>query len=370
MHADANKNSYVWKKNTERYKKGVQVRVGEMFREIERINKEEDLKYGNKDLEEMGEDSQISSEGIKEHVKKINKIIEDSPLEKSNQKKVERLINKIEKKELPKMQKYETQEKILEERNSYSKTDKDATFFRMKNQQLLPAYTVLAGTEKQYMLNYSLHQRASESDQLKEHIEKYHRYHKKYPKLISGDSAFGSEENCEYLEGKEIENYLKYNTFHYESTKAYKENKFHKDHFKYEEKTDSYQCPNGKKMIFQEEVESQTSTGYKQTIRKYQCESCSRCPYAGDCKKGKGRRTIHINRKLDNYRSKMRENLTSEKGIELRRQRNVDVEPVFGDIKWNHGYARFRLRGKEKVNVEIGLLGIAHNLKKMSLTIN
>ena len=66
----------------------------------------------------------------------------------------------------------------------------------------------------------------------------------------------------------------------------------------------------------------------------------------------------------------MRENLRSEKGIELRRQRNVDVEPVFGDIKWNHGYARFRLRGKEKVNVEIGLLGIAHNLKKMSLTIN
>jgi len=66
----------------------------------------------------------------------------------------------------------------------------------------------------------------------------------------------------------------------------------------------------------------------------------------------------------------MRGNLTSEKGIELRKQRNVDVEPVFGDIKWNHGYARFKLRGKEKVNVEMGLLSIAHNLKKLSLTIN
>ena len=66
----------------------------------------------------------------------------------------------------------------------------------------------------------------------------------------------------------------------------------------------------------------------------------------------------------------MRGNLTSEKGIELRKQRNVDVEPVFGDIKWNHGYARFKLRGKEEVNVEMGLLSIAHNLKKLSLTIN
>ncbi len=370
MQADANKTSYVWKKNTERYRQAVEKRVKEMFNEIEEINKKEDEHYGNKDIEEKGEDSRITSEEIKQHVEKLNNIIKDSPLGKAEKKKAEGIIKKIEKKELPKLQKYETQEEILGERNSYSKTDTDAIFIRMKNKLLLPAYTILAGTESQYILNYSIHQSASETGKLKEHIEKYKKHFKKYPKLISSDSGFGSEENSEYLEKKKIKNYLKYNTFHYETTTAYKENKFHKDHFKYEEKTDSYECPNKKKMQFIEEVEVKTSTGYKQTIRKYRCEDCRGCPFAKKCKKGKGRRTIQINRKLDYYRSKMRENLTSKKGIELRKQRNVDVEPVFGDIKWNQGYARFRLRGKEKVNVEVGLLSIAHNLKKLSLSIN
>jgi transposase len=370
MLADANKHSYVWKKNTARYKEAVQKRVGKMLKEIEKLNEEEDRKYGNKDLEEIGEDCRLTGEDIKEQVKKLNKIIEQSNLGKAEKKKAKKTVSKIETKELPKIEKYESQEQVLQERNSYSKTDNDATFFKMKNKELLPAYTIIAGTEKQYILNYSIHQSASESDQFIKHIEQYYKYFEKYPKLISGDSAYGSEENSEYLENNTIGNYLKYNTFHYETTKAYKENKFHKDHFKYDEKTDSYQCPNGRRMIFQEEVEIQTRTGYKQTIRKYQSENCRGCSYARECKKAKGRRTIQINRKLDYYRAKMRENLTSEKGIELRKQRNVDVEPVFGDIKWNQGYRRFKLRGKEKVKVEMGLVSISHNLKKLALSIN
>jgi len=123
-------------------------------------------------------------------------------------------------------------------------------------------------------------------------------------------------------------------------------------------------------MIFKEEVETRTQAGYKQTIRKYQSEDCSGCPFAGQCKKGKGRRTIQINSKLEYYKTIMRKNLTSAKGIQLRKRRNIEVEPVFGDIKWNQGYARFKLRGKAKVNVEMGLLSISHNIKKLSLAVN
>lgn len=370
MLADANKYSYVWKKNTERYKRAVQKRANELFKQIEEINKEEDQRYGDKDLLETGQQSRITSEDIKAQVEKLNSIIKESTLGKSEKKKAERIKKKIEDKELPKLKEYEQQEEKLGERNSYSKTDNDATFFKMKNNQLLPAYTVLAGTERQYIINYSIHQSASESDQFISHMEKYYKDYGRYPGLVSGDSAFGSEENSEYLEKKTVGNYLKYNSFHYESTKKYKEDKFHKDHFPYDEKTGSYQCANGRKMIFLEEVETQTRTGYKQTIRKYSSEDCSGCPFSRQCKKGRGRRIIQINRKLEYHKAKMRENLTSEKGVKLRKQRNVDVEPVFGDIKWNQGYGRFKLRNKEKVNVEIGLLSISHNLKKMALTIN
>lgn len=370
MRADANKNSYVWKKNTQRYKKAVERRVREMFKEIDKLNKEEEAKYGEKDLEEYGEESHITSRDIKEEVEKLNKMIEKNSLKKPEKKKAEKILKKLEKKELPNLEKYEEQERKYQGRNSYSKTDNDATFLRKKTKELLPSYTVIAGTENQYIINYSLHQSASEGSEFKRHLEKFYNNFKKYPKLISGDSAYGSEENSEYLEEREIENYLKFPTFHYENTNSYKKNKFHKDHFPYDEKTDSYQCPNGKKMIFHEEVEIKTQSGYKQTIRKYHSENCSGCPYANQCKKGKGNRTIQINRKLERYKTIMRRNLTSEKGIQLRKQRNIDVEPVFGDIKFNQGYGRFRLRGSQKVNVEMGLLSISHNIKKLSLAVN
>lgn len=191
-----------------------------------------------------------------------------------------------------------------------------------------------------------------------------------YPNLISTDSGYGNEENYEYLEDKGIGNYLKYNTFHYETTKSYIENQYHKDHLPYNQADDSYQCPRGRNLKFKEERKTKTKTGFEQTVRIYESESCRKCPWSKQCRRGKGKRTIQINGNLDYYRTQARENLTTEKGYELRRQRNIDVEPVFGDIKYNQGYQRFRLRGLKKVNVEMGLLSIAHNIKKLALEIN
>ncbi|OGN09962.1 MAG: hypothetical protein A3J46_04500 [Candidatus Yanofskybacteria bacterium RIFCSPHIGHO2_02_FULL_41_11] len=46
-------------------------------------------------------------------------------------------------------------------------------------------------------------------------------------------------------------------------------------------------------------------------------------------------------------------------------RRREDVEPVFGDIKRNMGFRRFNLREKRKCEVELGLVSLAHNLKKI-----
>lgn len=365
--ADAKKTSYVWKKNTERYKDAVEKKVKELFIQIEAINQEEEDQYGKKDLPEMGEETTLRSDQIKEKAKQISEKIKQRSNVES--KKSEKIIQQIEK-EIPKLEKYEKQEEKLNGRNSYSHTDTDATFFQMKNKELIPAYSVQLGTENQYILNYSIHQQASDSVLLKSHIEKYNRMFGSYPALISSDSAYGNEENYQFLETKGIENYLKYNTFHYETTKPYLENNYHKDHFPYNESDDSYQCPNGRKLKFKEEKKTKTKTGFDQTVRIYESDNCQRCRLAKKCKKGAGKRTIQINRQLEYYKKRARENLTTEKGYQLRKQRNVDVEPVFGDIKYNQGYLRFRLRGLKKVNIEMGLLSIAHNIKKLALEIN
>ncbi len=362
--ADAKKSSYVWKKNTERYEAALRERVKQIFAEIERINQEEDEKYGDKDLPEEGEESQITSEEIKEKANQISERLKESNLCKKQQRTVKSRINRL-KKEAEKLAGYEEQKRLLEQRKSYSKTDTDATFFVMKNNELLPSYTTQIGTQKQYILVYGVFQEAADNTTFIRMMEKYYQTFNRYPGLASTDSIYGTEENYEFVNEKNIGNYLKYNTFHYESTKAYKENKFHKDHFPYNKKKDTYVCPNGQELEFKEEREVETTTGFKQKLRIYECQDCTGCPYAKKCKKGEGNRTIQINLKLEEYKKQARQNLCSEKGIQYRGERNIEPEPVFGFIKYNRGYNRFRLRGIEKVNLDFGLLSMANNIMKM-----
>jgi transposase len=363
MEANARKTSYVWSKNTERYKEATQKKIKELLEHIEEINRKENAEYGESDLEELGNESTITSEKLKEQIEKLNTII--NPTKPNKQ-----ALKELQTKQLPKLERYEEQERLLGVRKSYSKTDTDATFFRMKNDQLLPAYNVMIGTENQFILNYSIHQKASESDQFIKHFTKFTGTTGLLPEDVIGDATYGSEENYAFLEEHGVGNYLKYNTYHREKTKKHQDNRYHKDNFRYDEITDTYRCPEGRELIFNRVGKQFTGNGYQQETRIFECIDCGGCPVANQCKKGTGNRTITVNPRLERYRAQARANLASDYGITLRKKRGVDVEPVFGDIKLNQGYRRFILRGKEKVNVEFGLLSIAHNVKKIALTIH
>ena len=83
------------------------------------------------------------------------------------------------------------------------------------------------------------------------------------------------------------------------------------------------------------------------------------------CYKGKiDRRTIEVNHRNNHFRAKARELLMSEEGLMHRSKRPIEPEAVFGNIKFNHGFKRFRLKSTEKASVEWGLVAIAHNLRK------
>jgi hypothetical protein len=158
---------------------------------------------------------------------------------------------------------------------------------------------------------------------------------------------------------------VKYNYFDKEqSHKADKKYPFKADTLYYNSEKDFYICPMGQRMENIGSHQTKTKTGFTQTITRYQAQNCHGCPLRSVCHKAKGNRIIEINHALKKYKQQVKENLTSEKGIYHRKKRPCDVEPVFGNIKNNHHFKRFMLRGKSKVEIEAGLLALAHNLRK------
>jgi hypothetical protein len=228
---------------------------------------------------------------------------------------------------------------------------------RMKDDRLLAAYNVMIGTNKQMIINYSIHQSAGETHLFSKHIDKLIKVTSDKPDAVIGDSTFGSEENYTYLQEKEIENYLKYPSFHSEQSKT-------KPGFIYDPDNDTFTCADGRVLKYFEPRKTKNVNGFESTAKAYKPETCDGCLLADNCKKGLIR-TLQRNDNLEHFKAQARDNLNSEKGIKLRKQRCIDVESVFGDIKENYGFRRFMLRGLEKVNVEFGLISIAHNLRKV-----
>jgi len=275
------------------------------------------------------------------------------------------------KKELPRLARYEQQEQMLAGRNSYSKTDSDATFMRMKDDplnkgQLKPAYNIQAGVENQFVIGVSVHQNAADSACLIEHLDKLEAQHGQLPKKVIADAGYGCEENYDYLQKKGITAFVKYSTFHREQKKAFKEDPFHTQNLLYDEDRDEFICPAGKPMRYEKTVEVTTATGYKTQKRIYKAEGCAGCELRRHCCQGNGDRRIHINFRLRQFQKRARDHLLSEEGKKLRARRGVEIETVFGNIKRNLGFRRFWLRGLKKVNIEINLLCMAHNMIKMA----
>lgn len=356
MRADANCHTPVWRKNTKRFKERVQKKIKEHLDYIDSITEQENREYGDRDLEELGDHTTISSNDIKREAEKLRKRLQ----KRLPSKRADRVEKKLMQRLLPKLEKYEQQERLLGNRNSYSRTDPAATFFRTAGGELLPMYNILMGTQHQFVLHYSIHQKASETDQFITHMAQGFARWQRYPNAIVGDSTYGSENNYRFLETHSIGNYLKYTTFHAPKPKLYG-----KEQFVYDGNSDSFRCPAGRTLPLKTVRSMTTSAGTPTTARQYMSTDCNNCLLSAKCKRATGPRTLTVNPNFDAYREQARINLESDAGIALRVRRSTDVEPTFGDIKGNGAYRRFRLRGLEKANIEFGLLSMAHNMKKL-----
>jgi transposase len=369
LRADANQHRMVWKKNAERYKGQAGEKCRELFKQIDELNKQEDNQYGDKNLEENGSAAVISKEAITEQVTKLNE-----KLKTVTDKKIIRKAGSINKKlraAESKIDKYEHQLHTSGKRSGYNKTDTDASAMMMKNKvEILPAYNVMAGCEQQFITGVSVHQNGNDGACFKDHLEQVAMQQPFAPERIIADSIFGTEQNYELLEEKGIENFMKFPSYHAEQKSNYNERIFLKENFIYNASTDSYECPNEKQLVLiKKYTQIHKRSGYTSLIKEYECTNCSGCQFYQQCCKSstEGNRTIKVNEKLDNYKQRARENLDTEKGKILKKQRSIEIESCFGDIKHNMGFRRFHLRGLKKVKAEIVIVAMAHNIRKIYL---
>jgi len=361
LEANANKYTFVWGKSVARHKQRIQDQLEELWKYAEGIAAEEMKDNEPTTFEE------IDSKKVEQTIAKINKAIKDKPVDK----KIKQKLNYAKRTWPKNLDKYKEQEKKLNGRNSYSKTDEDATFMRMKddhmrNGQLKAGYNWQISTSDQFILNYGIYQNPTDTLTLPNELETFKDLYNCYPDELTADAGYGSEENYEILEKHGIDGYVKFNYFHAEQKKKYRENPFLVANLYYNSTEDFYVCPMGQRMEKKYETQRKTKSGFEQTYSVYEAKNCEGCPMRGRCHKSKNNRKISVNHNLEKHKVKIREKLKSEKGLKHRSQRPADVEAVFGNIKQNKKFTRFNLRGIEKVSIEAGLIALAHNLAKMA----
>ena len=363
--ANANKYTFVWKKGTEKSR----------YRLYEKITKQ--LNEINDELTGLGVQIETNTEYTPEYLEEITvrymQLVRVDPSSfvhgKGRHKTPEQRHCERLRYYTAKLREYV--EKINTcgpDRNSYSKTDPDATFMRMKkdymgNDQLLPAYNVQIGVADEYIVVVKAMQYRSDMDCFIPLMEEFHRQFGFYPKYPIADAGYGSFNNYLYCQEHGMEKYLKFPMYKKETTdEKYRNDPFRAVNFKTDADGDLI-CPNHKKfhLAYRKAVKG-NQYGRQEEI--YECEDCSGCPYADRCKKTEKNRTIRVNQELTEFHEEVLDNLESIHGALLRMNRSIQAEGTFGVIKQDRWYKRIVRRGLDSVQLELYLVSIGHNLYK------
>ena len=359
IEAAANKYTFVWKKATKTNQEKLDRKVKAVLAEAER---ELNMELG------VGPEEIMTSQEMSERADEILSKMDEQGI---SDKRLRKAVSDVKNNQVAKMKEYEDKLEILGERNSYSKTDHDASFMRMKedamnNGQTKPGYNIQISTENQFITHYSTSWRAADWGTFIDHMESFVERYGRHSREVVADSGYGNEENYEYLDIKGIDGYVKYNMFHTELKRKTINNPFLPEHLHYNEKEDYFVCPMGQHMTHIGDKRRVSELGYVSHTKLYQAQNCEGCPLRGLCFKGKGNRSIEVNVKSRMYRDKAKKMLTSERGLYHRSMRPIEPEAVFGQLKYDGGFKRFHYRGNKPVRAEFATLAIAHNIKKMA----
>ena len=367
IESKANKYTFVWRKSVERNREKLLEKIRVVLQQIN---------------EQMAQDKaadvdtlELTPQTLCEISKDFKEALGSEPEAKTKEEKAaQRGKNKMFK-ELErhgeKLAEYNSRLEQMEGRNSISKTDPSATFMRMKedamcNGQTKPGYNLQISSENQFITDFALFPNPTDTLTFIPFLGSFPGRYGRFPKRVVADSGYGSEENFRFMDEAGIEGFVKYNRFHLEHRPRYKPDTFHPDSLYYNEEGDYYICPMGQRMSRTGTVQTRTEGGYISQSACYRAIRCKGCPLRCLCYKAKAnQRTIRVNHRLNAYKRKACELLTSEEGIKERGRRCIEPEAVFGQMKSNMAYRRFRHMGKDKVVMDFTFFAIAFNIKKL-----
>jgi transposase len=338
IEANANRYTFVWGNAMKSSKEKIKQQLHELWQYAQSVAASE-----LDDTDPSGFDK-IDREKVNQTIDKINEALKDKPASG----KVRQKLSYAQKHWPAALDKYEQQEKILgDNRSSYSKTDTDATFMRMKedhmrNGQLKPAYNVQVSTNNQYIASYSIHQNTNDTSTLIGHLTGHIKRFKQKPNNVTADAGYGSEQNYQWLEDKGITAYVKHNQFdRMQNETLSNRDPFAVSRLNYDEQKNQYSCPIGDPMKHIGWGIEETKGGYIQIIDKYQAKNCEGCFLRTVCHQQKGNRIISTSLNYTRLKLQAEKRLRSKRGIQKRKQRCFDTEPVFANIKHNHLFKRF-----------------------------
>ena len=371
IEACANKYTFVWKKSVTKNQAKLLEKLADFVAECEE-------QYGIK---------LIYQNKVKlKHVKRLRKKLYSLKAEEgikfvygSGKRKspIQKSIEKVDQ-YLQRLKDYTQKIHICGDRNSYSKTDKDATFMRMKedymkNGQLKAAYNLQHGVDSEYITWLTVGPQPTDTVTLVPFLKSMEENLKfKYKKVVT-DAGYESEENYVYLEGNAQISFIKPSNYEISKTRKYKKDIGKIENMEYHEDGDYYICNNGRQLKVSKIFNRKSKNGYQSEKTLYTCKDCSNCLYKSKCIKGNNYKTPLEDRVKNVETSKVftkcrKENLArilTQEGCELRMNRSIQAEGSFGVLKQDMGFRRFVCKGKQNVFAESILLAMAHNINKI-----
>ena len=279
---------------------------------------------------------------------------------------------------IAKLKEYNKKLYVCGDRNSYSKTDPDATFMRMKedamlNGQLKPAYNLQHGVDSEYITWLDISPRPTDTRTLIPFLKDMELYLPfKYQEIVA-DAGYESEENYLFLEENGQLAYIKPQNYEISKTRKYRQDIGRMENMTYDEKADCYYCKNEQVLTVQYEKREKTASGYRRTVTVYGSNGCSGCPFKTDCIKGNNCKTpmedrqkvLYVSKKMKEKRQETLERITSDHGTQLRMNRSIQAEGSFANIKEDMGFRRYLYRGNANVTAQSILLAIGYNINKL-----
>ena len=364
IEANANRYTFVWRKTVESNEAKMHLKVESIAMEMNRIY-----------FTEFTVTKETVDYGIYRMMKYLEQKMQDEGIEavtargkkKSNEQKLLEALRGYR----DRQEGYDASKEILGGRNSYSKTDEDATFMRMKddhmkNGQLKAGYNVQLAVEGEYIIGMGIFPNCTDVGTLKPMLENMLRHNAlMIIKNLTGDAGYESEENYKYLEGKGITYYIKPQTYEQQKKRSFKEDISKRENMAYNPETDEYTCHNGKQLKPIGLKKTKSATGFEAEATIYECEDCSGCPHKEKCTKAKGNRQIQVSKDFLELRGKSLENIKSKQGAQLRVNRSIQSEGAFGVLKQDRRFTRFLTRGSPNVATETLLLCFGYNVNKL-----